>query len=41
VPGTRELVILGTLYLIAYRVREAEIQILHVLHGRQLWPGAF
>ena len=38
VTGTRELVIVGTRYLIAYRVRETEIQILHVLHGRQQWP---
>jgi len=41
VPGTRELVIVGTPYIIAYRVRETDIQILHVLHGRQQWPDAF
>ena len=41
VAGTRELVIVGTPYLIAYRVRETDIQILHVLHGRQQWPTAF
>jgi toxin ParE1/3/4 len=41
VAGTRELVVVGTPYLIAYRVRETEIQILHVLHGRQQWPNVF
>lgn len=41
VAGTRELVVVGTPYLIAYRVLDAEIQILHVLHGRQQWPDAF
>ena len=41
VAGTREMVIVGTPYLIAYRVREAEIHILHILHGSQQWTDAF
>ena len=38
VRGTRELVISQTPYLIVYRLRRKHIQILRVLHGRQLWP---
>lgn len=38
VPGTRELVIPGTPYLVPYRVRNAVIEILAVLHGAQKWP---
>jgi len=40
IPGTRELVIPATPFLIAYRVYRAEIQILAVLHGSRRWPGA-
>lgn len=32
VPGTRELVVLNTRYLVPYRVRGSEIQILRVFH---------
>ncbi|WP_145749616.1 type II toxin-antitoxin system RelE/ParE family toxin [Nitrospirillum amazonense] len=38
--GTRELVVTCTPYLIAYRIRGDRIDILRVLHGRQLWPDA-
>ena len=38
VSGTRELVVPGTSYLLVYRIRPEEIQILRVLHGRQQWP---
>jgi toxin ParE1/3/4 len=41
VAGTRELVVVGTPYLLAYRVTDTSIHILHVLHGRQQWPEAF
>jgi len=37
VPGTRELVVDRT-YIVAYRVRRAEFQVLRVLHARQRWP---
>ena len=36
-PGTRELVVPGTPYLIAYRVRGDRLEILACLHGRQRW----
>ena len=37
-PGTRELVIPGTPYLIVYRVTPELILILRILHGAQHWP---
>lgn len=41
VPGTRELVVSGTLYLIPYRVRGQTVQILRVFHGARRWPSSF
>ena len=38
VEGTRELVVTGTPYLVAYRVRGGYVQILRVLHHAQKWP---
>jgi len=38
VPGTRELFVPGTPYLMLYRVRGDRIEILAVFHGRQQWP---
>jgi plasmid stabilization system protein ParE len=38
VPGTRELVVSGTPYILPYRVQGETVQILHVLHGAQRWP---
>ncbi len=37
-PGTRELVVPRTAYIIAYRVRGDGVELLRVLHGRQRWP---
>lgn len=39
VLGTRELVIQGLPYVIAYRVRDNDIEILRVLHTSRRWPG--
>ncbi len=36
--GTRELVISGTAYIVAYRVLGKRILILRVLHGARRWP---
>lgn len=36
--GTRELVVPGTQYIVAYRVRSGRLDILAVFHGRQKWP---
>ena len=38
VPGTRELVVPGTPYLIPYRVRNDRFEIIAIFHGRQRWP---
>jgi addiction module RelE/StbE family toxin len=35
---TRELPIPGLPYLLVYRVRDASIEILRVLHGARQWP---
>ena len=38
VPGTRELVVPGTPYLVPYRVRGDRLEVIAVFHGRQRWP---
>ena len=40
VPGTRELVVAGTPFIVPYRCKGNEIQILRVLHGARKWPAA-
>jgi len=39
--GTRELVIVPTPFLIAYRVRRGKIEIVSLLHGTRKWPDKF
>jgi toxin ParE1/3/4 len=39
--GTRELVIVPTPFLIAYRVRRGKIEIVSLLHGARKWPDKF
>jgi toxin ParE1/3/4 len=41
VPGTRELVIPQTPYIVPYRVQRATLQILRVFHGARRWPDSF
>lgn len=38
VPGTRELVVPETLYVIPYRLRGDRLEVIAVFHGRQRWP---
>ena len=38
VPGTRELVITGTPYIVPYRVRADAVEILRVFHAARKWP---
>jgi toxin ParE1/3/4 len=37
-PGTRELVIARTRYIVAYSVEEGSVTILAVIHGARQWP---
>jgi len=41
VAGTREVVVPGTAYLVAYRIVESSIHVLAILHGAQDWPQSF
>ena len=41
VAGTRELVIAGTPYIVPYRIRDKEVQVLRVFHGARRWPSKF
>lgn len=38
VPGTRELVIRGLPYIVPYRVRDSDLELLRVLHASRRWP---
>jgi len=40
VPDTRELPISGLPFLIIYRVKDVNIDVLRVLHGARQWPPA-
>jgi toxin ParE1/3/4 len=41
VKGTRELVIAGTPFVVAYRVRRDQVEVLAVFHGARRWPTEF
>jgi toxin ParE1/3/4 len=41
VAGTRELVIAGTPFVVAYRIEKNEVRILAVLHAAREWPEGF
>lgn len=38
IAGTRELLVAGTSYIVAYAVEDETIRLLRVLHSSQLWP---
>jgi toxin ParE1/3/4 len=38
VPGTRELVMAKTPYVVPYRIRNRTVEIIRVYHGAQKWP---
>jgi len=40
IAGTRELVVTGTPYVVPYRVREGDVEVLAVFHGARRWPPA-
>ena len=41
VDGTRELIITGSPYILPYRLKENQIQILAVFHSARQWPEQF
>jgi toxin ParE1/3/4 len=41
VPGTRELVIARTPYIVPYRLEDGTIEVLRVYHGARRWPAPF
>jgi toxin ParE1/3/4 len=41
VPGTRELVVTGTPFIVAYRVAASAVEILAVMPGAHMWPDRF
>ena len=41
IEGTRELMILRTPYIAAYRVADGVVTILGIIHGAQQWPEEF
>ncbi len=40
-PGTRELVVDGTAYIVAYQIEGDRLAILAVFHAARAWPSAF
>ena len=40
VPSTRELVVVGTPYVVVYRIERTVVLVLRILHGAQRWPPA-
>lgn len=41
IEGTRELVVPGTPYVVAYRVSDTRVEVLFVQHGAREWPDTF
>jgi toxin ParE1/3/4 len=41
VEGTRELVIVHTPFIVVYRLRHDQAEILGILHGARKWPASF
>jgi toxin ParE1/3/4 len=38
IPGSRELVVAGTPWIIPYRIRRGFVDILAIIHGARKWP---
>jgi addiction module RelE/StbE family toxin len=41
VEATRELIISGTPFIVAYRIARNRVEILAVIHGARRWPTSF
>jgi addiction module RelE/StbE family toxin len=40
-PGTREIPVPGTRYIVVYKIIEETVYIASILHGAQDWPKSF
>ena len=40
VKGTKELVVVGTPFIVAYRIKNNRIEIVAVIHAARRWPGS-
>jgi toxin ParE1/3/4 len=40
IEGTRELVVAGTPFVVAYRIRSREMEVLAIVHGARRWPDS-
>jgi toxin ParE1/3/4 len=41
IPGTRELIITGTRYLVPYRVKESQVEVLRIFHKSRKPPDSW
>jgi toxin ParE1/3/4 len=41
VPGTREMVVTNTPFVVPYRVHEKDVEVLAIFHGERQWPEDF
>ena len=41
IAGTRELVVTDTPFVVPYRIRGDQIEVLSVFHGARRWPDSF
>jgi len=41
IAGTRELVVTDTPFIVPYRIRGDQIEVLSVFHGARRWPDSF
>jgi addiction module RelE/StbE family toxin len=41
VPGTRELIVPNTPFVVAYRVTPGTVDVLAVIHASRRWPASF
>jgi toxin ParE1/3/4 len=41
VPGTRELVIPKTPFIVPYRISDGTVEVLRIYHGARRWPERF
>ena len=39
VAGTRELIVTGTPFIVAYNLDHDEVQVLAIFHGARIWPA--